>query len=78
MARLLLAFRCRESRDWGACVNRAGSEFVGHRILMPDTALERDKTQATAEFTVFHQLLAGFAVLALVMLGIGGTIYKLM
>ena len=45
---------------------------------MPDTALQRDKTQATAEFTMFHQMLAGFAVLALVILGVGGTIYKLM
>jgi len=45
---------------------------------MPDTALERDETQARAEFSVFHQVLARIAVLALVMLGVGGTIYKLM
>jgi len=45
---------------------------------MPDTALEQEKTKVTAEFTVFHKMLAGFAVVALVMLGVGGTIYKLM
>jgi len=67
VARLLLVFRRLELQDAGACVNQAGSEFS-----------RSENFHASAEFTVFHQMLAGIAVLALVMLGVGGTIYKLM
>lgn len=47
-------------------------------MRMPDTVIESVKPkQQGGEFSSFFQTLAGFAVLALVMLGVGGTIFKL-
>jgi hypothetical protein len=43
----------------------------------PDTALLRCDAQAAGEFTAFYQALAGFALLALVTLCVGGAIHKL-
>lgn len=43
-----------------------------------DSVLERSKAKTPeGEFVVLLQTLGGFAVLVLVMLGVGGTIYKL-
>jgi hypothetical protein len=44
---------------------------------MPETVIEQAKSKSGGELSAFAQTLAGFAVLALVMLGVGGTIYKL-
>jgi len=46
-------------------------------VPTPDTALVRGEAKAAGEFTAFYQALAGFALLALVTLCVGGAIHKL-
>jgi len=46
-------------------------------VNSPDSILEQAKARMSAELTAFLQMLAGVAVLAMVMLGVGGTIFRL-
>ena len=47
------------------------------RAMRTPASLAEQARARSPEFTAFFETLAGFAVLALVMLGVGATIYKL-